>query len=56
MRKRSPMGGGWSDDVVTFYVCLNSEDFPSGLQRSSESSGLKIAAAVRTIPAGFDLG
>ena len=56
VEKRFHEGGGWSDDVVTFYVSSISQDFPRGLQRSPENSGLKIAAAVRTIPAGFDLG
>jgi hypothetical protein len=29
VKKRLPVGGGWSDDVVTFFVYFDSEVFPT---------------------------
>jgi hypothetical protein len=47
------VGGAMAWLLFLFHRSLKIS--PGGLQRSPESSGLKIAAAVRTIPAGFDL-
>jgi hypothetical protein len=38
VKKGIPVGGGWSDDVVTFFVSFDSEVFPHGAERIDKTS------------------
>jgi hypothetical protein len=39
------VGGGWSDDVVTFFVSFNLEVFPHGAERIDKTSRSEKSAA-----------
>jgi hypothetical protein len=36
VKKRIPVGGGWSDDVVTFFVSFHSEVFPHEAEKMAK--------------------
>ncbi len=38
MKKRIPEGGGWSDDVVTFFVSFDLEVSPHGAEMIAKKS------------------
>jgi hypothetical protein len=43
------VGGGWSDDVVTFFVSFNLEVFPHGAERIDKTSRSEKSAAGQNV-------
>jgi hypothetical protein len=36
VKKKLPVGGGWSDDVITFFVSFDSGVFPHGAEKMAK--------------------
>jgi hypothetical protein len=45
VKERIPAAGGWSDDVVTFYVSFDSEAFPPEAEKFAQKSRPEKSAA-----------